>query len=71
MGEMSQNARFWELSTSPVLILAYHIGLGTSAVSGSRVPLVTFLCLYGKGPNNLFMSNDYGHDIFHSCQKMH
>ena len=70
MGEMSQNARFWELSTSPVLILADNIGLGMSALSGSRVPLVMLLCLYGKEPNNSFMSNDYRHDIFHSRQEM-
>jgi len=43
---MSQNARFWKLSTSPALILADRLGLELSALSGSRVPLVMFLCLY-------------------------
>jgi hypothetical protein len=70
MGEMSQNARFWKLSTSPVLILADLIGLELSALSGSRVPLVMFLCLYGTGQNNSFMSNVYRH-IFYSCQETH
>jgi len=61
MGEMSQNARFWKLSTSPVLILADRLGLELSTLSWSRVPLVMFLCLYGTGPNNSFMSNVYRH----------
>ena len=68
---MSQNARFWKLSTSPFLILADRVGLELSALSGSRVPLVMFLCLYGTGPNNSFMSNVYRHDIFNSCQETH